>query len=551
MIQRTNTYLPLLSVLLAGFFLAACGKTNQDSAPLVIGKTLQSNASQATAAVTVTAEEQSPVLTTVDPTKPPPNIADSSTSVLAPAPIATIQPGGSFDDEEAARIMTALIGSDQDASQAALDSILETRDTRFVAVLIELIRGRQIGLVGGNFSDYVTTLEDLSDQPFGGDWPAWVEWYGKTELAPPPGFTSWKGLLLSQIDPGFSDFLQDEHPSRIRVEEIQWGGVPIDGIPPLESAPTLPGTEADYLLDEEPVFGVFVNGDARAYPLRIIDNHEMANDVIGGVPVSLAYCTLCGAAIAYDGRASDGNNYDFGTSGFLYRSNKLMYDRQTRTLWNQLTGEPVLGELAGEDVHLDILPVVLTSWSEWLEQHPETLVLDLDTGYYHRDTYIPGIFYGDYFAASDTMFPVWQRSGLLPPKEFVYTLHLNGEPKAYQIEALANKGVLNDTLGGVPIVLVANRGAVAVNGWHRFLGDVVYDAGGEVRVFERGDETFIPSDDPDILIDSEEKQWQVTEDGLVGPDGQVAERVNGHLAYWFGWYAFFPNTQLYSTSSTP
>jgi hypothetical protein len=356
--------------------------------------------------------------------------------------------------------------------------------------------------------------------------------------------------VLSQLDPGFGDFLRDDHPSRIRVEEIQWGGVPIDGIPPLESAPTLPGIDADYLLDDEPVFGVVVNCDARAYPLRIIDNHEMANDVIGGVPVSLAYCTLCGAAIAYDGRASDGNEYDFGTSGFLYRSNKLMYDRQTRTLWNQLTGEPVLGELAGEDVHLDILPIVLTSWSDWLEQHPDTLVLDRDTGYYHPDTYIPGIFYGDYFAASDTMFPVWQRSGLLPPKEFVYALHINGEPKAYQIEALAIDGVLNDSLGGVPIVLVANRGEVAANGWHRFLGDVVYDVGGEVRVFDRGDETFTPSEDPDTLIDSEGNQWQVTEEGLTGPDGQIAERVNGHLAYWFGWYAFFPNTGLYSTSSS-
>jgi len=88
----------------------------------------------------------------------------------------------------------------------------------------------------------------------------------------------------------------------------------------------------------------------------------------------------------------------------------------------------VLGELADQAIQLDILPVVLTSWSDWLAQHPDTLVLDKDTGYYHPDMYQPGIFYGDYFAASDTMFPVWQRSGLLPPKEFIYALHLNGVP---------------------------------------------------------------------------------------------------------------------------
>ena len=85
----------------------------------------------------------------------------------------------------------------------------------------------------------------------------------------------------------------------------------------------------------------------------------MANDVVGGVPVSIAYCTLCGAAIAYEGEASDGSIYTFGSSGLLYRSNKLMYDRPTRTLWNQLTGEPVMGELAGSDVTLNVLPVVL------------------------------------------------------------------------------------------------------------------------------------------------------------------------------------------------
>ena len=123
--------------------------------------------------------------------------------------------------------------------------------------------------------------------------------YGKTDLVPPPEFTSWKGTILARIDPGFANFLQDEFPSRIRAEEILWGGVQIDGIPPLEHAPMIPGLEADYLFDNEPVFGVVVNDDARAYPLRIVDNHEMANDTVGGVPISLAYCTLCGAAIAY------------------------------------------------------------------------------------------------------------------------------------------------------------------------------------------------------------------------------------------------------------
>ena len=129
------------------------------------------------------------------------------------------------------------------------------------------------------------------------------------------------------------------------------------------------------------IYGISLNGDDRAYPLRIMDWHEMANDIVGGVPVSLAYCTLCGAGIAFDGRvpagdSSESTTYTFGSSGFLYRSNKLMYDRQSRTLWNQFTGQPVLGPLADEDISLELLPVVLTTWKDWVDQHPDTQVLD-------------------------------------------------------------------------------------------------------------------------------------------------------------------------------
>ncbi len=478
-----------------------------------------------------------------------PRIAPLATQNPLRASSVAVATGERLADEIVAQLLADLSGTDQEAAAEALETISNAGDSRFIAVMIELMRGRELGIVGGTYSKIINTLEGLSGQEFGQDWPGWIEWYGKTDLEPPPGFTTWKGQLLGRIDPGFGDFLQDEHPSRIRVEEIQWGGVPIDGIPPLEFAPTIPGAEEDYLLDEEPVFGVVVNGDARAYPLRIIDNHEMANDEIGGVPVSLAYCTLCGAAIAYDGRGPDGENYDFGTSGFLYRSNKLMYDRQTRTLWNQLTGEPVLGELADQDIRLEILPIVLTAWADWLEQHPDTLVLDRDTGIYPPEIYEPGIFYGDYFAASDTMFPVWQRSGLLAPKEFVYALHIDGVPKAYQVEALAADQVLNDTIGLTPVVLVSSRGTVAVEGEHQYLGPVNYNVGGEVRVFNRGDELYSPGPEPNTVLDSVGDSWQVTEDGLVGPDGSIAPRIPGHLAYWFGWYAFFPDTLLYSDSS--
>jgi hypothetical protein len=274
-----------------------------------------------------------------------------------------------------------------------------------------------------------------------------------------------------------------------------------------------------------------------------MDWHEMVNDVVGGVPVSLAYCTLCGAGIAFDGRAPDGNSYTFGSSGFLYRSNKLMYDRETNTLWNQLTGEPVLGELADEDIHLSILPVVLTSWSDWLAQHPDTKVLSLDTGY--ERPYELGAAYGDYFSDDDTMFPVWQRSNELPDKSRVYALYLDGVPKAYALQRLVDEQVVNDTLGETPIVLVAQRGTVLVDGFNQRAGSVTYESGGEVRVFERGVHSFSAGHQPGSLIDEQGNSWQVSEEKIIGPEGEFAGRVNGHLAYWFGWYAFFPNTLVY------
>lgn len=449
-------------------------------------------------------------------------------------------------DDLATSYMYDLSSRDRDRGSAALEAVLDAQDERFISVLIEVMRGTEVGMfLGTDYDTTVSALENLSGETFGANWPAWVEWYGGTDLLPPPGFTGWKGDMLTFIDPRFADFLQDDVPSQIRVEEIQWGGVSVDGIPALDHAPMVPADQIDYLLPGEPVFGVAINGDARAYPLRIMDWHEMANDVVGGVPMSLAYCTLCGAGIAFDGRASNGGTYDFGSSGFLYRSNKLMYDRQTRTLWNQLTGEPVLGELVEDDIELSLLPVVLTSWEDWLAQHPETQVLELETGY--ERYYLPGAAYGDYFSSTSTMFPVWQRGEQLDTKDRIYTLRIDGRPKAYPLNDILFEGVVNDQIGETNVVLVANRGRVMVRGENLRVGLVIYDSGGEVRAFDRGDGVFAATDDPDVVVDAQGGQWQVTEDALIGPEGQIAPRINGHLAYWFGWFAFFPNTLVYGS----
>lgn len=451
------------------------------------------------------------------------------------------------------QIMDSLLESTPAETNTLLKQVILERDKRFIPVLIELIRAADIGLVDPQLRwSYIEVLEDLSEQRFADNWFAWVEWYGNTGIQPPDGFTGWKGKLLARIDPRFADFLQDDFTSNLRVEEIMWGGVVVDGIPALDNPDMIPGDQAEYLLPGEAVFGISINGDSRAYPLRIMDWHEMANDVVGEVPVSLAYCTLCGAGIAYDGRVEvemlqKGDSLTFGSSGFLYRSNKLMYDRQTRTLWNQLTGEPVLGILAGKDIRLSLLPVVLTTWEEWLEQHPGTLVLDINTGY--ERPYEVGAAYGGYFASDATMFPVWQRSDLLNAKDRIYAIQIGGIPKAYPIQDLVEAGILNDTIGDVPIVLVADSGTVTSKGRSIRPGisgsEVQYDSGAEVRAYLRDQETFSSGGVSTTVFDSRSNPWRVTEEALLGPNGERLERIPGHLAYWFGWFAFFPDTLVY------
>jgi hypothetical protein len=154
----------------------------------------------------------------------------------------------------------------------------------FVPVLVELLRFRE-----GHTPEVIAALHTLSGQAFGDDWLQWVEWLGRHNIVPPAGFDAWKSALLALIDPHFQDFLYTEVPSRIQLAEVVWGGVRKDGIPALVNPPFIAASEATYLSDQELVFGLAIHGDARAYPHRILDWHEMANDVVGGVPIALTY----------------------------------------------------------------------------------------------------------------------------------------------------------------------------------------------------------------------------------------------------------------------
>lgn len=349
------------------------------------------------------------------------------------------------------------------------------------------------------------------------DWMLWQQ--AHPEVKPHPSFERVKLDLLFSVDPGFSRFLPLTPNAGIHLEEVVWGGVAAaDGIPALTSPKLVAAEEADYLIPGEPVFGIAINGDARAYPLRILDWHEMLNDVVGGVPVSLAYCTLCGAGILFDGRVEGLDKpLTFGSSGLLYRSNKLMYDTATDSLWNQFTGRPVSGRLAGSDIVLKMLPVVIAPWRDWLARHPETRVLSLDTG--HVRDYTPGAPYGHYFASPRLMFPALVPDDGRPLKDRVFGVRTAGSAKAWPLEDFRAMPVINDTIGLTDVVVV---------------GDAV---GGTARAYRRDGRTFAPGPAADRLLAGGEA-WEVTEEALVGPGGDRLPRLAGHVAFRFAWTAF-------------
>lgn len=501
-------------------------------------------------------------------------------------------------------------------------------------------------------------LNELTGIPPTRGWRGYLEWASENNIELPPGYDHFKGSLLSGlIDSRFADFFENvQGTANVNLVEAVWGGVPVDGIPSLVNARQISPEDAltegevfaqhcqngdcTYPQADEFVFGVSIDGDARAYPLRIMNWHEMFNDVVGhtpmldapdgeqicnfraptifnalardsdswvlingesagcerqgwlavdavewvssswddvreqlpdiqndeealtaadairgrviGRPVMLAYCTLCGAGILYDVTIpnltytdTDGNLVEagetvleFSSTGMLMRSNKLMYDRNTNTVWNAFTGIPAFGDLASTDIELPLLPAVVTTWSDWLEDHPDTSVLSLDTG--HRRNYSNGGAYSSYFNSPELMFPSFQQdTENVQNKAMIFGLNFDDTPRAYPLDILANEPVINDTLADINVVIISQASPDR---------DFFEPGGAAVRAYNRGNLTLSATDNAGEYVDENGTLWQLTEDALLTEDGRTMERIPGHLAFWFGWYGFYPETDLYMTS---
>lgn len=279
------------------------------------------------------------------------------------------------------------------------------------------------------------------------------------------------------------DFSQHSIP----IDEIHSGGPAKDGIPALYDPRFMLAKDVEYLKQSDRILGLTINGEAKAYPIKVLNWHELVNDSVGGKDVLVSYCPLCGTGMAFDAKI-DGKRFLFGVSGKLYNSDVLMYDKETESLWSQIKMEAVTGSMTGK--RLTLLPLVHTTWGAWKFKHPDTKVLSKKTEHFRNYSDSP---YSTYETSDQIMFPVKHKDDRLSRKEWVLGVIINKEAKAYSFKRLSKEQrAVKDKVGGQNII-------------------VVYDEDHQSAVIFDEQNNIIPSTQ----------------------------------AYWFAWAAFYPNTDLY------
>ena len=333
-------------------------------------------------------------------------------------------------------------------------------------------------------------------------------------------------------------------PPLVDTAGIISGGPPPDGIPPIDEPQFTDVAGADeWISDEEPVVVIEVNGDVRAYPVQVMIWHEIVNDVVGGTPVAITYCPLCNSAISYV-RTIEGQETTFGTSGRLFASALVMYDRATESLWTHFDGRAVVGVLTGH--RLEPVASPLLSWAAFKSSHPDGLVLDREeTGFgrpygnnpyqgYDNPTSFPFLFDGE----------VDERSGAM---QRVVGVRDDDAARAWSLAAISGEvaAATNTELGDRPLVILWSAGqSSALEAPQIASGRDV----GSVGVFSPvvAGRTLTFSVEGDAFVDDETgTTWDITGRAVSGglTDSQL-ERVPHLDTFWFAWSTYAPETDL-------
>lgn len=381
------------------------------------------------------------------------------------------------------RFYSLIYVESEDSLEKAFKTITlnwEENHTPFLLQLIDLGRSPIFAEMA------IDVLQEVTEQDFGFDLDKWYEWWWNYRddnyIAENSSYSEFLFLLYREIDPRFAEYFRNYPNKSIDLDEIRWGGVMQNGIPPLRYVKKERAKKANkWLKDHHIVFGVNINDEAIAYPKRILGWHEMFIDNIGGEEVTGVYCTLCGMVRVYES-----SEHALGTSGLLYRSNKLMFDEATSSLWNSFTAEPVVGDLMGRNIKLKTYPIRITTWGDWKERHPDSDVLSLDTG--HRRNYGEGEAYKKYYSNDKLMFTTPLKNKYFNNKAETLGAFVNSEPIAIIVELLNKKSDYK----------------------FKYMGEVIkvfYDTG-----------------------------WRVTIND---------EEIETTNSFWFGWLNQFPETATY------
>lgn len=328
----------------------------------------------------------------------------------------------------------------------------------------------------------------------------------------------------------------------VDVSRIRPGGPPPDGIPPIDAPRFERTSDVTWLSDGEAVLALTVNGQARAYPVQILIWHEIVNDTVAGTPVAVTYCPLCNSALAFDRRVGE-RLVTFGTSGSLYLSALVMYDRQTESLWSQIEGRAIAGVLAG--TRLTRVPVATVPWSVWRDANPQGWVLSRQTGVtrdYGRNPYV-----GYDEADSKPFLLDADADPRLPAKERVVAFPQARDAVAVRLARLAAAGVLTVTVDGEPVVLIAQQGlASALDQADVAGGSPIASTGAFSPLVDGRVLTFRPAPSGGGAVDAETgSRWDVLGRSTSGPlAGSRLGRVPHLDTFWFAWAAFRPDAYL-------
>ncbi len=336
-----------------------------------------------------------------------------------------------------------------------------------------------------------------------------------------------------------SGWKTDFDNASIDMDEVISGGVPRDGIPPIDDPTFVEAALAVELSPQSPVIALEIEGDARAYPLEVLTRHEIVNDVVSGAPIAVTFCPLCNSAVVFDRRVAD-KVLRFGVSGNLRYSDLIMWDDLTETWWQQLTGEAIVGRY--RDYVLRMISSQLVSFEVFRQRYPAGKVLRGPLGGYGRNPYIgydsnpkPFLFKGP---LDDRLFATERVLGAV----------IGGQAVSYAFSALKESPVVNDRVSDRDIVIFWQSGAVSALD----AGDI--DSSKDVGMALMYDRR-LPSGqmlsfrhDAGRFIDREtESNWNIWGEATDGPlAGSSLSQLNAYPHFWFAWAAFYPETILYS-----